>query len=193
MGFRFLHLHEPDVRESMVLHWSAEWSELVDRPDRTDCYGKPLTDVGWDAFGEVMPRALAEHDDDWLVVRMDDPRYWHARLPRRGRGGRGWTSYAVNRGEALRRLCHGEFNVAYIRGLAHALVERGETHAVVYRAGPAVEPRSECSGWEGREVPLADVIAGHRVRYWPAPGRASAWSLPTGVNCHHSIHAVGAA
>jgi hypothetical protein len=190
MGLRLLHLGEPDVREAMVLHWSAEWSQLVDRPDRRECYGKALTDEGWDVFGDVMPEALAEHDDDWLYDRMDHAAYWVTRLPRRGRGGHGWTTYAVNRPEHLRRLCLGEFNVAYVRGLAQALLQRGETHAEIYRAGDAVEPRSECSSWEGSPVPLQQIIGGHRARYWPPPGDPGAWSLPTGVNCHHSIRVV---
>jgi hypothetical protein len=176
----------------MVMRWSAEWAELVDRPDRTECYGKALTDAGWEAFGDAMPRALEEQNDDWLYATMDRAACWATRLPRRGRGGRGWTTYAVNRPEHLRRLCFGEFNIAYIRGLAHALGDRGETHAVVYRAGDAAEPRADCTAWEGTQVPLSQVIAGHRARYWPPPGDPSAWSLPTGVNCHHSIHAVGA-
>jgi hypothetical protein len=191
VGLRFFHLNERDVRAAMVLLWSAEWADLVDSPDRGNCYGKALTDEGWAAFDEGMPKALDEYDDDWLYDRMDHSAYWQARLPRRGRGG-GLTTYAVNRGEALRRLCFGEFNIAYIRGLAHALRERGETHAIVYRAGDASEQRAECTSWEGTAVPLQQVIDGHRARYWPPPGDHSVWSLPAGVNCHHSIHAVDA-
>jgi hypothetical protein len=191
VGLRYLHLDERDVREAMVLLWSAEWGELGDSPDRTDCYGKALTEEGWQAYSDVMPRALDEHDDDWLYAAMDRPAYWHDRLPRRRRGGRGWTTYAVNRSEQLRRLCFGEFNIAYIHGLAHALRDRGETHAIVYRAGEAAEERAECTAWEGTLVPLKQIIDGHRARYWPPPGDPSAWSLPSGVNCHHSIHAVG--
>jgi hypothetical protein len=176
----------------MVLLWSAEWAELEDRTDRADCYGKALTEQGWAAFEEAMPAALDGHDDDWLYVRMDDPAYWRTWLPRRRRGGQGWTTAAVNRPEALRRLCFGEFNVAYIRGLAHALRDRGEDFAVVYRAAHAAEPRGRCSSWEGDVVPVQQVIDGHRVYYWPPPGDRSAWGLPTGPNCHHSIHAVGA-
>ena len=66
----------------------------------------------------------------------------------------------MNRPEALRRLCFGEFNIAYIRGLAHALIERGETHALIYRAADAAEPRGLCTSWEGQNVPLQQVIDG---------------------------------
>jgi hypothetical protein len=163
MGLRYLHLGEPDVRESMVMRWSAEWAEIVDRPDRTECFGKALTLSGWDAFGAVTPEALAEHDDDWLYDQMDRADYWVARLQRRARGGRGWTSYAVNRPEHLGRLCFGEFNRAYVHGLAHALLDRSETDCVIFRAGSAAEPRSRCSAWEGTVVPLQQVIDGHRA------------------------------
>ena len=190
MGLRYFHLDDPDVRAAMTAHWSSEWEALTDLPNRADCFGKALTDAGWEAYGIAMPLALAERDDDWLLLQMDERHYWQERLPRRGRGGVGWTTYAVNRDEHLRRLCFGEFNVAYIRGLAYALLERGETQALVYRAGDAAEPRAECTRWEGSTVPLDQVIAGHRARYWPPPGDPSAWSLPTGVNCHHSIRAV---
>ena len=89
MGLRYLHLDEPDVREAMVLLWSGEWSELVDRPDRGECYGRALTPAGWDAFADTMPVALDRHDDDWLMPR------WTALST-------GWPScldaYAVARG-----------------------------------------------------------------------------------------------
>lgn len=191
MGLRYFHLDEADVRAAMELHWSAEWAQIVTLPNRSDCFGKALTPEGWAAFGDVMREALAQYDDDWLYGRMGDPRFWQPRLPRRRRGGRGFTTYAVNRPEHLRRLCFGEFNVAYIRGLASALIDRGETEALIYRAADAAEPRAECSLWEGTTVGLGRVIAGHRARYWPPPGHPDAWSLPTGVNCHHSIRAVG--
>jgi hypothetical protein len=192
MGLLLYHLHEADVRAAMVSLWSEEWGELAERADRGECYGKALTELGWQSYGDAMPEALAEYDDEWLYRRMDRSEYWVPSLPRRLPRGRGWTTRRVNRQEALRQLCYGEFNVAYIRGLAHALQDRGDTHAVVYRAGEAAEPRAECSAWEGEHVPLGQVIAGHRARYWPPPGDRTAWSLPTGVNCHHSIHAVGA-
>ena len=46
MGLRYLHLEDRDVREATVLLWSGEWSELVNRPDRSDCYGRALTPTG---------------------------------------------------------------------------------------------------------------------------------------------------
>jgi hypothetical protein len=190
MGLRYFHLDESDVRTAMLTHWSSEWAKVVDLPNRDECFGKALTEDGWTMFGKVMPEALATQDDDWLYQQMDAESFWQERLPQRARGGTGWTTYAVNRPEHLRRLCFDEFNIAYIRGLAHALLDRGEKDALIYRAGEASEPRAKCSSWEDTTVPLKQVIGGHRAHYWPPPGEPSAWSLPTGVNCHHSIMAI---
>lgn len=191
MGFTYFHLGERDVREAMVLMWSAEWAEIEGLPEGRRPYGKDLTSAGWAAFATAMPEALDAHDDDWLAERMDRASYFRSARPRRTRNG-GTTMVRVNLGEAIKQLCYGEFNIAYIRGLAHALQARGETHAVVYRAGSAVEARAECSSWEGQEFPLAQIIGGHRARYWPQRDDG-AWSVPAGVNCHHSIRAVTAA
>jgi hypothetical protein len=174
----------------MVQGWHAEWAELAERWPRGQCYGKQLTDEGWAALENSMPEALESHDDDWLVTEMSSQTYWLEKSPRRTRSGVTMVNY--NKRDALERLCLGEFNIAYIRGLARVLVARGETECLVYRANPAYEPRGECSSWEGRAFPLAAVLEGHRVRYHPPPGERTAWSIPTGPNCHHSIRALGA-
>jgi hypothetical protein len=188
MGLTFFHLGDPDVREAMVLSWSEEWADIADAHAGARPYGKDLTQAGGEAFSNFMPEALAAHDDDWLSSHMDRVEYWRPSRERRTKTG--FTTQVVNRAEAIRQLCIGEFNIAYIRGLARALVARGETEAVIYRAGAATEARAECTSWEGQRVSLGQVLDGHRARYWPPPGDRRAWSLPTGVNCHHSIHAL---
>jgi hypothetical protein len=147
-----------------------------------------LANAGWLRWATAMRDALASHDDDWLVNEMDNPAFWNPFLIRKTKNGSTQVDY--DKRDALEKLCFGEFNVAYIRGLAYALVARGDTECLVYRAGTAAEERSECSNWENQSVSLSQVIAGHRVRYYPAPGDRSAWSLPTGPNCHHSIRSV---
>jgi hypothetical protein len=174
----------------MVEGWREEWADLADHWPRGQCYGKQLTDEGWAALENAMPEALAYHDDDWLVAQMTSPTYWLERSPRRTRSGVTMVNY--NKRDALERLCFGEFNIAYIRGLARVLVARGATECLVYRANPAYEPRGECSSWEGKAFPVAAVLDGHRVRYHPPPGDRTAWSVPSGPNCHHSIRALGA-
>jgi hypothetical protein len=100
----------------------------------------------------------------------------------------GYKPPRVNVQWATNLLCLGEFNIAYVRGLAEVLVEREETECVVYRAQDASEPRCECTDWEGQSFALRDVIEGHRARYWPPESAdESAFSVPSGFNCHHSI------
>jgi hypothetical protein len=190
MGLKYHHLDDPDVRTEMTARWEQERADLALEPDGRDCYGRRLTDAGWDHLGVVMPEALRERDDEWLCEEMSNPAFWRATETQWRRNGPVVVNY--NKRSALHQLCLGEFNVAYIRGLSYVLLSRGETHAVVYRAGEALEPRGECTAWEGTQVRLLDVLDGHRARYWPLPGDRTAWSLPTGVGCHHSIHAVGA-
>lgn len=191
MGFVYYHLHESDVRAAMVVAWREEWDDLVANWPRGQCYGKQLTDAGWLAFEQAMPEALRDHDDDWLVGQMADPTYWEPFMERRKPKG-GVTLVNYNKRDALERLCLGEFNIAYIGGLARALLARGETVCVVYRAGSAVEVRADCTSWEGQQFPVQQVLDGHRVRYHPPPGQPTAWSLPSGPNCHHSICSVEA-
>jgi hypothetical protein len=189
VGFQYDHLNESDVRAQMLAAWCEEWADLsANWPQEQRPYGKQLTDAGWVAFEQAMPEALASKDDDSLVGEMGRVEYWLDRSPRKTKNGITMVDY--NKQDALERFCFGEFNIAYIRGLARALLARGETTCVVYRADPAYQPRSECSAWEGQTFPLADVIAGHRARYFPPPGNQTMFSIPTGPNCHHSIRAV---
>jgi hypothetical protein len=187
VGFRYDHLDEQDVRAKMLRAWSEEWTELSANFPRGQCYGKQLTDAGWVAFERAMPEALDSRDDDWLVDAMSPADYWQDRSPRRTKNGITMVNY--NKRDALERLCFGEFNIAYIRGLALALLARGDTTCIVYRADAAYVPRGECTDWEGQLFPLADVVSGHRARYHPPPGDRRAWSIPSGPNCHHSIRA----
>jgi hypothetical protein len=174
MGFDYLHLEEPDVRQAMASAWHAEWADLKANWPRDCCYGKQLTDQGWDAFERVMPEALAERDEQWLFEQMSPARYWVETLSRRTKSG--VTQVLYNKEDALQKLTLGEFNIAYIHGLAQALTNRGEVSCVVYRADDAYVPRAECSAWEDRQFPLADVLTGHRARYFPPPGDPRVWS-----------------
>lgn len=188
VGFTYFHLGDPGVRQAMLDAWRSEWAELSANWPRGSCYGKQLTDDGWDEYERSMPEALAERDDDSLLQRMNSAGHWLPTLSRRTNSGVTQVNY--DKQDALEKLTFGEFNIAYIRGLALTLRGRGEVSCVVYRADAAYVPRSECSAWEDQEFPLADVLAGHRVRYFPPPGDRHAWSVPSGPNCHHSIRAV---
>lgn len=188
MGFNYLHLDNADVRHAMVTSWRSEWADLSANWPRASCYGKQLTDAGWDVLERVMPEALMEHTDDWLLEGLSSPGLWLETLSRRTKSG--VTQVEYNKREAAEKLAYGEFNIAYIHGLAQVLTDRGETDCIVYRADDAYIPRGECSGWEDQRFPVADVLAGHRARYFPPPGNQQVWSVPSGPNCHHSIRAV---
>jgi hypothetical protein len=188
MGFTYHHLDDYDVRAATKERWSEEWTGLANWPPGS-CYGKQLNAAGWEAFARAMPAALAEHDDEWLRGQMSDIGYWDTHLVRKTKNGETLVDY--NKEEAARKLCLGEFNIAYIRGVATALLLRGESECEAYRADGAYQPRGECSGWEGQAFSLQGVIDGHRARYWP-PGKGDprAFSLPSGPNCHHSIRSL---
>src|SRR6476659_9932020 len=173
----------------MVARWSEEWDELRDGWPRGICYGRQMTDAGWEVFPDAMREALADRDDVWLCRQMSNVDYWLPYLTRRTAEGDKLVDY--NKPDAVRKLCLGEFNIAYVRGLASALLARGETHCEVYRADDAYAPRPECSAWEGRAFRLEEVIEGHRARYFPPPGAHKAFSVPAGPHCHHSIRGLG--
>jgi hypothetical protein len=187
-GLVYHHLDEVAVREAMLTAWEEERRELVESGLEHDCYGKDLNDAGWEACLVAMPKALMKRTDIWFSEQMDKPAYWKAeRWDKRGR----WVNY--NKAQALEILCAGEFNIAYIRGLARVLKAEGVAECEIFRAGAALEIRRECTEWEGQAFPVQMVLDGHRARYWPPPGDKIAWSLPTGVGCHHSICRIGAA
>jgi hypothetical protein len=192
MGLDYRHLDEPDVRAHMVHAWAEEWAQLEADHRRGECYGRRLTHDGWEAWAIAMPFALDRHDDTWLIAQMDHDRYWlpseRYRSPRTGRV----ATVHFNPRQALRQLCIGEFNTAYVRGLARALLDRGEVDCVAYQAGRDDDAQcAECAAWEGEVVPLVVVLEGHRARYWPRPGISSAWSVPFGPDCRHTICALG--
>ena len=191
MGFTYHHLNDPELRERMLELWRVENRELVSSGLRQDCYGADLIDAGWQAWDNVMPEALANHDDDWLVDQMLDPTFWRSHRPRKLKSG-GYSQSRVNPSWASKLLCLGEFNIAYVRGLSEVLLSRGEKECVVYRADAAAEPRCECTAWEEQRFPLEDIVNGHRARYWPPNSfNPGAFSVPSGFNCHHSIRAAG--
>ena len=183
MGLNYHHLDDVDVRHAMTTMWLEEFVDLRTNWAIDACYGKQLTAAGWDAFGNAMPKALKGYDDEWLRSQMNNDSYWQEHLLRRGR------PVVYNKPDAIQKLTIGEFNIAYIHGLASVLQSRGREMCVIYRADHAYVPRSECSAWEDHEVRISDVLAGHRVRYHPPPGDRRAFSIPSGPNCHHSIRA----
>jgi hypothetical protein len=134
-------------------------------------YGKSLTAYGRQAYVIEMKRAIQDPggNEATLAIALSLPSYW------------------MDHPESnAQRLAITEFNTWYVRGLCRCLIEENVEECEVYRAGPAVEPRAECTSWEGRHFKVRDVYNGHRARYWPNPN-PGVFSIPAGANCHHSI------
>ena len=72
-------------------------------------------------------------------------------------------------------------------GLAARLQDEGETHCRVYRGATPKWESAWCSAHEGQTYALAEIIAGHRIGYWPPPGAPGKLSIPAGPGCHHTI------
>jgi len=185
VGLVYHHLDDADVRAAMVHHWRAEMASLSQSLARDAWpFGRTLSDAGWAVYLEVMPVALLEHDDAWLWRCLLDQQLWIERVhyERLGQS----ASARVNIPASAATLAVGEFNTAYVRGLAAVLLDHGVETCTVHRAGGAVEPRSECALLEGQAVRVQTIIDGHRASYFPPPGRDGV-PAPVGPGCHHSI------
>ena len=50
-------------------------------------------------------------------------------------------------------------------------------------------PRCECTGLEGKIVQVKKIYDGHRAKYHPYEN-ISAFSIPSGPYCHHTIRRI---
>ena len=163
--FRFEDL-DVTTRQWMLEEFQQEYNSA------NPYYGKALTEAGRRAFINEMERVIQDPNGNEVALAMalSVPSYW------------------INHPESnAQRLAITEFNTWYVRGLCRRLIEENVEFCEIYRAGPAAEPRAECTSWEGRQFKVREVYDGHRVRYWPLPGNPNAFSIPAGPNCHHSI------
>lgn len=142
-----------------------------------------LTQLGLTEWQDVMSRAISDPDGNevTLTAALNRQGYWRA-TDARGR--------AVNVAQSSERLAVTEFNTWYVAGLAARLQDEGETQCRVYRAAVPKWQRAGCSAHEGQIYPLAEIIIGHRISYWPFPGVQGELSIPAGPGCHHTIERV---
>ncbi|MGB9858617.1 MAG: hypothetical protein ACPLQP_01630 [Moorellaceae bacterium] len=147
-----------------------------------------LSPLGLEVFPREMERALREGNEETLAAALALPGYWKdcETIYRRGKP----INRRIDPVNAAKELAFNEFNTWYVRGLARRLMEEGEKFCQVYRAAPAWEPRAECLQHEGKIYEVRIIYDGHRARYWPPPGNPNAFSIPVGVNCHHTIRRV---
>jgi hypothetical protein len=168
------------TREHMITEFDIE--EDSGKPYRS----KELSTDGLNVFAGFMRKAITEGNDVSLIQDLSHPQYWMRSSSRQSAKG-GTQTVTINRRYKAEQLGLTEFNTWYVRGLVKRLMEEGETHCQIYRAGtPKGNERYSCSCLEGENVPLDVVYKGHRARYWPFPNR-SAFSIPSGPSCHHSV------
>ena len=165
------------TREWMLQRFEAE--ESGGNPYRSEV----LSQLGLAHWPDVMRQAITDPDGSEVTLAdaLERPDYWRA-ADVRGR--------RVNPGQASERLAITEFNTWYVAGLAARLQEEDVTRCRVYRAGiPKWQP-AECSVHEGQTYEVAEIIAGHRIGYWPSPGVPGRLSIPAVPGCHHTIERV---
>ena len=137
-----------------------------------------LSRAGREAFPEIMRRSLELHDDVWLGNELNRAEYWNEHDAR---------GAAVPVAASSERLAACEFNTWYVRGVCRLLLDEGETQCQVYRAAGAKLTRGSCTTHEEQICSLSEILAGHRIRYWPHGGDVRALSIPASPNCHHSV------
>jgi hypothetical protein len=142
-----------------------------------------LTELGLSEWPNIMRQAITAPDGSeiTLAAALSPPGYWR---PTDAHG------HSVNAAQASERLAITEFNTWYVAGLAARLQQEGETQCLVYRAGIPKWEAAGCSAHEGQAYALAEIIAGHRIGYWPPPGVRGELSIPAGPGCHHTVKRV---
>lgn len=168
---------------------------MLDRFEAEESDGNPyrsglLSQLCVAHWPDLMREAIIDPDGSeiTLAVRLNRPGYWQATetYVRNGIA----RQRSVNVAQASERLAITEFNTWYVAGLAARLQEEGVTRCRVYRAAiPKWQP-AECSVHEGQAYAVTEIIAGHRVGYWPPPGVPGKLSIPAGPGCHHTIERV---
>ncbi len=172
------------TREWMLKRFEAE--EKGGTPYRSNV----LTPLGLVDWPDLMRQAITDPSGSevTLSTALNRQGYWN---PRETYVRDGVTrDRKVNYTQAAERLSITEFNTWYVAGLANRLQHEQVQSCRVYRAAnPKWEPAG-CSKHEGQVYPVADIIAGHRIAYWPQPGVPGQLSIPGAPGCHHTIERI---
>lgn len=169
---------DQQTRKYMLLRYEAEANGTS--PFRSAA----LSSLGLKAFPDLIRRAIETGTEIDLIADLQLTEFWNENesYERNGK----MHQRRINPRQAAERLGLTEFNTWYVAGLAHRLVQEGQTHCQVYRAQEPKWEHATCSTHEGQTYSLTDIIMGHRATYWPPPGR-EALSIPAGPGCHHTI------
>lgn len=146
-----------------------------------------LTPAGLSVFADLMRQAITDPNGNevTLTASLSSAAYWVQTEMYTRNGVRRRRN--VNAKQATEQLALSEFNTWYVAGLAHRLQDEGDSQCRVYRAAVPKWQPAECSTHEGQVYPLSDLIANHRISYWPPPGISGQLSIPAGPGCHHTI------
>jgi hypothetical protein len=172
--------------DSVTREWMLK--EFQKEQDGINSYqSKEMTPFGISQFKVLMEKAIISGNEVMLGKDLSIPSFWQPY----GYSHRNGKSFRrkINFIESASRFALTEFNTWYVRGLAKRLMEEGEEYCEVYRAGLAAQPRPECRDHDGKQFKLIDVYNGHRAQYWPKPNN-TAFSIPIGPNCHHTIRRI---
>ena len=146
-----------------------------------------LSDIGKEAFPELMRDAIKSGDDESLAESLSKQEYWNEKEEYTRDGIT--RQRKINFKQAAERLAFTEFNTWYVRGLAKKLIDEGKKKCEIYRAKDAKWQPAECSKHEGQIVDVEVIYKGHRARYWPEKND-TAFSIPAHANCHHTIRRI---
>lgn len=147
---------------------------------------KILSPHGHQVFATAMQSAITQGTEVSLASQLLDPALWLEREADRIDGRRG---NRITPKVAAERLALSEFNTWYVAGFSRRLQAEGEMHCQVYRAAEPKWSPADCEQHEGMTYFVADIITGHRARYWPIE-QLEAFSIPGSPGCHHSIRRV---
>lgn len=178
MAFHFEQLNE-ETRASMLSEFESE------QESKDPYFGKNLSTFGRAEFSRAMVETIKYGNEGTLTNALENGAYWN---PTEEYERNGVTrSRKINIRQASERLANTEFNTWYVRGLSKVGIDAGISECEVYRASEPKWSPADCTQHEGAILSLADVYRGHRAKYWPEPGNASALSVPFGPGCHHTI------
>jgi hypothetical protein len=137
---------------------------------------KALSAKGLAAFPKLMREAVTSGNEESLALALTQVDFWEPEEDYVRDGIK--RKRKRNVPQAATRLALTEFSTWYVLGFAHRLRDEGVQQCQIYRgAEPKWEP-GECADHEGKIVAVEEIIASHRVRYWPEPGNADEFSIP---------------
>lgn len=146
-----------------------------------------MTDKGLSEFPRIMEEQIKNGNEVTLENALLSSIFWKPSTTRHRKGKP--YEVSINPKSAARMFALTEFNILYVRGLARRLMEEGVEKCQVYRAEPAIEPRCECKMYENQIFDVKKIYDGHRAKYHPKPN-PTAFSIPSGPNCHHTIRRI---